>query len=107
MPMIVFKNKYKDYDLFFGFNCEYDDNYTLKLKDIEPNDFDIKDYRQKIENAINNLNDTTLKPYLNEISVYLVALYKYLLTSIPSIYSIKFNTDNNENIFYTDEIKKI
>ena len=40
----------------FAFNCIYDDNSHLKLKDYTPNYFDSSDFRIKIDQAIKKLN---------------------------------------------------
>ena len=56
MPIICFKNKLKinniEETISFAFNCIYDNNYHLNLKDYIPNYFDSGDFRIKIDNAI-------------------------------------------------------
>ena len=56
MPIICFREKIKikDYEetISFAFNCVYDDNFHLKLKDYVPNYFDCGDFRIKVEDTI-------------------------------------------------------
>ena len=111
MPIICYKNKLKidNYEekISIAFNCKYDNNNHLKLKNYIPNYFDSGDFRTKIEEAINKLNSNMLKEYKkrNNDILYL-SIVNYFIDEIPSIYSIKFESEDSESIYYTDELKK-
>lgn len=111
MPIICYKNKLKidNYEekISIAFNCECGDNNHLKLKNYVPNYFDSGDFRIKIEDAIKKLNNGVLKEYNNKNNgVLYLSILDYFLDEIPSIYSIKFESEDSESIYYSDEIKK-
>ena len=88
MPIICFREKIKINDLeetlSFAFNCYYDDNNHLKLKDYNPNYFDSGDMRIKINEVIKKLNHETLMDYdkKNKGVLYL-AILNYFHDNIP------------------------
>ncbi|MFA6777855.1 MAG: hypothetical protein WCR80_05440 [Bacilli bacterium] len=45
-----------------------------------------------------------LKHYKNN-NIYYLAVLNYFINEIPSLYSIKFESDTSESIFYADELK--
>ena len=110
MPIICFKNKIKinnyEQSISFAFNCIYDDNYHLKLKDYIPNYFDSGDFRIKIENTIKNLNHNILKEYDKKNNgVLYMALLNYFYDNIPELYSLRFESKYGESIYYVNELK--
>ena len=111
MPMIAFKNKLKhgksEERICISFNCEYENNGLLKLKNFYPSDFDSGDFRFNIEEAINKFDSIKQEEYENKNNgVYSLAVLNYFLDEIPSIYSIKFESDSSESIYYSDEFNK-
>lgn len=111
MPILCYKNKVKinnhEETLSFAFNCVYDDNYHLKLKEYTPDYFDSGDFRIKIDEAINNLNYDLLSKYeAKNNGVRFMALLDYFYENIPGLYSIKFESDHGDSIYYVNELKK-
>lgn len=110
MPVICFKKKIKidDYEesISFAFNCIYDENYHLKLKDCISNYFDSGDFRIKIDNAISNLNYELLKEYDQKNGgVRFLGILNYFYDKIPELYSIKFEAEAGDSIYYVSELK--
>lgn len=110
MPIICFKKKIKidDYEelISFAFNCVYDENYHLKLKDCITNYFDSGDFRIKIDDAINKLNYNILMEYDRKNGgVLLMALLNYFYDNIPELYSLKFESEYGDSIYYINELK--
>ena len=73
MPIICYKNKLKidnyEENISTSFNCEYDDDNHLKLKNNTSNYFDSGDFRIKIEDAIKKLDRNILNEYDKKIMV--------------------------------------
>lgn len=112
MPIICFRKKVKieDYEeiISFAFNCIYDANYHLKLKDYVPNYFDCGDFRIKIEDAINKFTKDLLMEYDKKNGgVLCMAILNYFYDKIPELYSIKFEAESGDSIFYVSELKNI
>ena len=111
MPIICFKknlvvDNYKE-KMSFAFNCIHDDNYHLKLKNNIPNYFDSGDFNIKIEEAINKLNKELLMKYdKRNGGVLYMALLNYFYDTIPGLYSIKFESESGDTIYYVSELKK-
>jgi hypothetical protein len=110
MPIICFKQKIQlrgyNENVSFAFNCEYDENFHLKLKDYNPNYFDSGDFRIKIDDAITNLNEDLLLEYENKNNgVFYLALLEYFYDTILGLYSIKFESSSGDSIYYVSEIK--
>lgn len=109
MPVIIYKKRVKiiGETLSFAFDCEYDKNtYALKIKNYSPNYFDSGDFRIKIEDAIKNLTIEKLKEYVNKNhDVYYLGILDYFNIQIPGLYSIKFESEYDESIYYTSELK--
>ena len=110
MPIICFKNRIKinDYEesISFAFNCVYDKNYHLKLKDFIPNYFDSGDFRIKIDDVINKLNYDVLKEYeCKNNGVLHMALLNYFFDNLPELYSLKFESEYGDSIYYVNELK--
>lgn len=110
MPIIAFKEKLKhgskEENICVAFNCEYNPEGCLKLKDYNPSDFDGDDFKIYIETAIKKLNPNIVKKYQEKNNqVYCLAILNYFVDEIPSIYSIKFESDSSTSIFYADELK--
>jgi len=108
MPVICIKSKIKieefEENISIAFICKQDSNYHLKVN----NDyFDSGDYRIKIENLIKKLDKKILDEY-NEKNkgVLYLALVNYFLDYIPNIYSIKFESEDGDSIYYAEEYKK-
>lgn len=111
MPIICYKNKIKidnlELNVSFAFNCIYDNQYHLKLKDYEPNYFDSGDFRIKIEKTINKLNYDVLKEYEQKNGgVLYMAFLNYFYDNIKELYSIKFESEDGDSIYYVNELKK-
>ena len=105
MPVIIYKQKLKDEDLYFAFDCAYHENGSLYLKNIEPKYFDSGDFYLKIKNAVNNFNNEILEKYMKSNNgVYYLAILNYFLDEIPSIYSIKFVSEKSESIYYPSDL---
>ena len=111
MPIICFKKKvevndYKE-SISFAFNCIYDENYHLKLEDYMPGNFDCGDFRIKIDDAVNKLNYDTLMEYERKNGgVLFLAFLNYFHDNIPELYSLKFESENGDSIYYVAELKK-
>lgn len=110
MPVLCYKHKIKidEYEqkLSFAFNCTYDNECHLKLKDYTPNYFDSGDFRIKIDESINKLNyDILLEYERKNKGVRYLALLNYFNDNIPGLYSIKFESESGESIYYVDELK--
>ena len=78
MPIICFREKIKikHYEAIvsFAFNCIYDDNYHLKLRDYVPNYFDSGDFRNLIEKTFDNFTASSLmSTSADNGSTYIVA----------------------------------
>lgn len=110
MPIIAYKTEInvKGYaeNICVAFNCEYDQNKLLKLKDYEPNNFDSGDFRIKIGEISEKLSQDVLKQYENKNDgVRFLAILNYFIDNIPSLYSIKFESNSGISIYYASEIK--
>lgn len=111
MPIICFREKIKikgyEETISFAFNCVYDDNYHLELKDYVPNYFDCGDFRIKIEDAISNLTYDLLMEYdRKNAGVLYMGILNYFYDTIPGLYSIKFESNYGDSIYYVNELKK-
>ena len=105
MPVIIYKEKIKDEELYFAFDCAYHENGGLYLKNMEPSYFDSGDFRLKIEEAVNNFSDEILEKYMKvNKGVYYLAILNYFVDEIPSIYSIKFVSETSESIYYPSDL---
>ena len=109
MPILCFKKRLKinNYEeiISSAFNCFYDDNYHLKLNNTQKN-FDSGDFRIKIDKTINNLNNDLLLQYETKNNgVRYMALLNYFFDNIPELYSIKFESEQGDSIYYTNELK--
>ena len=111
MPILCFKKEikidnYKE-NISLAFNCFYDNNYHLKLKNYNKYYFDSGDFRIKIENAINKLNYNILMEYDRKNSgVLYMAFLDYFYDNIPELYSLKFESEYGDSIYYVNELKK-
>jgi hypothetical protein len=110
MPIIAFKEKLKhglgEENICIAFNCEYDLRGRLQLKDYHLSQFDSGDFKICIEAAIKKLNANIVKEYEEKNNgIYCLAILNYFVDEIPSIYSIKFESDSSTSIFYADELK--
>ena len=111
MPVICYKNKIKinQYveNISIAFICEYDINNHLKIKNSN-NYFDSGDYRIKIEDLIKKLNIDILEEYDSKNNgIRYLAILNYFLDNIPDIYSIKFESEDGDSIYYKEEYKRI
>ena len=111
MPILCYKEKLKingiEENISFAFNCIYDNQYHLKLKDYIPDYFDSGDFRIKIENAINRLNYDLLMEYENKNGgVLYMAFLNYFYDNIPELYSLKFESEYGDSIYYVNELIK-
>lgn len=110
MPIIAFKEKLKhglkEENICIAFNCEYNPEGCLQLKDYQPNQFDFGDFEIYIKAAIKKLNPNVVKKYEEKNNgIYCLAILNYFVDEIPGIYSIKFESDSSTSIFYADELK--
>ena len=111
MPILCYKKKLKinDYKqkITFAFNCIYDDNYHLKLKEHYPDYFDSGDFNIKIDEAINKLTYNLILEYDKKNNgVRFMSLLNYFNDNIPGLYFIKFESNSSESIYYINELKK-
>lgn len=109
MPIITYKNKlkFKNYEqnICISFDCIYDKNNHLCIKDYKPSYFDSGDFRIKTDEAIKNFSNKTLEKYEKKNNgVFFLAILNYFLDEIPSIYSIKFESDTSEDIYYPSDL---
>lgn len=110
MPILCFREKLKikDYEetISFAFNCVYNNDYHLKVKDSIPNYFDSGDFRIKIKDAITNLNYKLLSDYERKNGdVYFLGVLNYFYDNIPELYSIKFESKSGDSIYYVSDLK--
>lgn len=110
MPILCFREKLKinDYEvtISFAFNCIYNNSYHLNLKDCIPNYFDCGDFRIKIEEAISNLSYELLREYEQKNGeVRFLGILNYFYDNIPELYSIKFESETGDSIYYVSELK--
>lgn len=111
MPIICFTkdlviDDYKE-KVSYAFNCIYDDDYHLKLKDYTLNYFDSGDFNIKIEESISKLNKEVLKQYDERNSgILYMSLLNYFYDTIPGLYSIKFESESGDSIYYVSELKR-
>ncbi len=111
MPIVCYKNKLKinniEETLSFAFNCIYDEEYHLKLKDRIPNYFDSGDFKIKIDTAINKLDQNKLMKYdCKNSGILHMAILNYFYDNIPELYSLKFESEYGDSIYYVSELKK-
>ena len=105
MPVIIYKEKLKNEDLYFAFDCAYHKKGGLYLKNTDSNYFDSGDFRIKIKGAIDKFDDEILEKYMkSNKGVYYLAILNYFLDEIPSIYSIKFSSNTSESIYYPSDL---
>lgn len=103
MPIIVFKDKLNDQKIDIAFNCEYEDG-SLVLESSEEH-FDCGTYKTKIKEAIDNFSDELFEDYkAHNDDIACLAILDYFTDKIPDIYSIKFIDDEEESVYYTDEL---
>lgn len=112
MPIIAYKEKFNhgtgEEHICLAFNCVYTDTGFLKIKDYQPDYFDSGDFRIKIKEAIKKFNPTIQEEYdKKNKGVYYLGVLDYFVNEIPSIYSIRFESDSSESIYYADELKNI
>ena len=110
MPILCFRNKIKvnDYEetISFAFNCYYDNDNHLKIKDLDEH-FDSGDMRIKINEVINKLTYETLMEYdKKNKGVLHLALLNYFYDNIPELYSMKIESNSGDSIYYIDDLKK-
>lgn len=110
MPILCFKERLKinnqEETISLAFNCIYNNNYHLKLKDCIPNYFDSGDFRIKIEEAIANLNYELLREYEQKNGeIYFLGILNYFYDNIPGLYSIKFESKSGDSIYYVSDLK--
>lgn len=104
--LIYVLRKINDYEetISFSFNCVYNNDYHLKLKDFIPYYFDSGDFR--IKDAIINLNYKLLMDYERKNGdVYFLGVLNYFYDNIPELYSIKFESNSNDSIYYVSDLK--
>lgn len=110
MPIICFRknlkiDSYKE-KISFAFNCIYNNEYHLKLKDCIPNYFDSGDFDIKVEESINELTNEILRQYEKRNGgVLYMALLNYFYDTIPGLYSVKFESQSGDSIYYVTELK--
>lgn len=110
MPIVCYKNKVKirqiEESISFAFNCIYDNHYHLKLRNYEPSYFDSGDFRIKIQEAIDRLDYNLLMKYEHKNGGVLhMAFLNYFYDYIPGLYSIKFESNSGDSIYYINELK--
>jgi len=100
-------NQYEE-TISFAFNCIYDNNYHLKLKDCNSNNFDSGDFRTKLDDAISKLNSSIINNYIQKNNgVQYLGLLNYFCDEVHGLYSIKFESENGDSIYYADELNCI
>ena len=106
MPVIVYKKKLEVNGNIENISIAFNTKQTesgLVLKDYEPNYFDSGDFRLKIDELCNNFKGDILNKYL-ENKIYCLGIVKYFYDNLPCIFSIKFESDNDETIYYKDDL---
>ena len=111
MPVLCYNNKIKidgyEENISIAFNCEYDDENHLKLKNYTPNNFDSGDFRLKIDETAKKFSKELLKKYDEKNNgVLYLAILNYFLDEIPSIYSMKFESFDGCSIYYRSDLKR-
>ena len=108
MPVIVYKKKLEVNGNIENISIAFNTKQTesgLVLKDYEPNYFDSGDFRIKIDELCNNFKGDILNKYLDEmLRDGLIDEVKYFYDNLPCIFSIKFESDNDETIYYKDDL---
>lgn len=102
MPMIVFKDKLNDQNVDIAFDCKYSKG-SLIVKSGE--DFDCGTYKTKIKEAISDFNNELFEDYkAHNNDIACLAILNYFTDKIPELYSIKFEDNSEESIYYKDEL---
>ena len=108
MPIIGYKQQFKNLDILgsvtfiISFKLKYSEYGALEFENQEQSYFDVGDYRIIIENIFNNFTEEKLKKYDN--GVLILSICKYLIDNIPNIYTITYESKNDIDIYYKDEI---
>jgi len=106
MPIIVYKKKIEINNRVENISIAFNTKQTehgLVLKDFEPNYFDSGDFRIKIDELCNNFKGDVLNKYL-ENKIYCLGIVRYFYDNMPCIFSIKFESENDETIYYKDDL---
>lgn len=110
MPIICFRKKLKinNYEetISLAFNCVYDENNHLKFNNTL-NSFDSGNMRIKIDELGNKLTYDLLLEYdKNNKDVRYLAILNYFYDNIPELYSIKFESNDGDSIYYISDLNK-
>ena len=106
MPVVVYKKELKVHDEILNISIAFNTkqtNFGLELKDYEPKYFDSGDFRIKIDELCNNFTGEVLDKYM-ENPIYFMGIVKYFYDNLPSIFSIKFESNSSETIYYKDDL---
>lgn len=108
MPIIGYKCKFKDipsindYIFTINFNLNYTDYGALKINDKDDNYFDVGDFRIKTNKMIEQFDENKYKEY--DIGISILSICKYIVDTIPSLFSISCEDGNMVDTYYKDEI---
>ena len=108
MPVIGYKQQFNNIPCFknitftIKFKLKYTEIGALQFDNKDDPYFDCGDYRIHIENAANKFNEQKLKEY--DIDIPILSLCKYLVDTIPNIYSITYESKSSIDTYYKDEI---
>lgn len=110
MPVLCYRKKLKidtyEENLSFAFNCAYDDDYFIVLKDCVPNDFESCNIRISIDEATDKLNNDILMEYTNKNGgIRYLAILNYFYDHLPGLYSIKYESSQGDSIYYVSDLK--
>ena len=102
MPVIIFNDKLNDQKISVAFNCKYSKD-SLMIKG--GNHFECGTYKAKIKEAIKNFDEDLLEEYKSKNNdIACLAILNYFVDKIPDLYSIKFEDNSEESIYYADEL---
>lgn len=100
--MIIFKDKLNDQNIDLAFDLKYNKD-SLVFKNNKS--FDFKTYKDKIQNTIKKFDNELFKKYKSKNNdIACLAILNYFTDEIPELYSIKFEDNSEESIYYKDEL---
>lgn len=108
MPLIGFKKQFKNIktlsnDIFtINFDLKYTEIGALRINDKNDSYFDVGDFRLHIDQVFNDFTNEILKSY--DIGVYILSICKYIVDSIPNLYSITYESSGMIDTYYKNEI---
>ena len=108
MPIIGYKCSFKnipsisEYIFTIKFNLKYTDYGALKIKNEGNDYFDVADFKIKINEMVERFNKKIYRDY--DIGICILSVCKYIVDTIPTLFSIVVEDDNMIDIYSKDEI---